>query len=78
MSSMSLRLPDSLQDRVRILCKKEHVSMNQFIATAVAEKIASLETEEYLNARAKRATREKFETALSQIPDEEPMEMDRI
>jgi hypothetical protein len=72
MSSISLRLPDSLHDRVRVLSKKDHVSINQFVATAVAEKIAALETEDYLSERASRASRKKFEAALAQIPDREP------
>jgi hypothetical protein len=54
------------------------VSINQFVATAVAEKISAMETEDYLTTRAKRASREKFEAALSQVPDREPDEHDRF
>jgi len=38
MSMMSLRLPESLHRKVRELAAKESISINQFIATAVAEK----------------------------------------
>lgn len=78
MSTISLRLPESLHARVRLLSKKDRVSINQFIATAVAEKISALETEEYLQKRAKRATRKKFEEALTQVPDVEPEPCDRL
>lgn len=78
MSSISLRLPDSLHNRVRKLAERDHVSINQFVATAVAEKISALETEEYLAARAKRASRKKFEKALGEVPDVEPEERDRL
>ncbi len=78
MSSISLRLPDSLHDRVRLLSKTDHVSINQFVSTAVAEKISALETETYLAARAKRASRKKFQKAMSMVPDMEPSEQDRI
>ncbi len=78
MSAISLRLPDSLHNRARILSKQDHVSINQFVATAVAEKIAALETEDYLTKRAARASRKKFEEALAQIPDREPDEHDRF
>jgi hypothetical protein len=54
------------------------VSINQFVATAVAEKISAMETENYLASRAKRASREKFEAALAQVPDREPEEHDRF
>jgi len=78
MSAISLRLPDSLHDRARILSKRDHVSINQFVATAVAEKISALDTEDYLAKRAARASREKFETALAQVPDREPDGHDRF
>ena len=38
MSTISLRLPESLHRRVRELAKEEDVSINQFITTAVAER----------------------------------------
>lgn len=49
-----------------------YLSINQFIASAIAEKISALETEDYLTMRAKRAGRNKFEAALAMIPDREP------
>ena len=78
MSAISLRLPDSLHNRARVLSKRDHVSINQFVATAVAEKISALETEDYLTQRAARASRKKFEEALAQVPDREPDEHDRV
>lgn len=78
MSAISLRLPDSLHGRARVLSKRDHVSINQFVATAVAEKIAALETEDYLSQRAARGSRKKFEAALAQVPDREPDEHDRV
>ena len=77
MSALSLRLPDSLHNRARVLSKRDRVSINQFVASAVAEKISALETEDYLNERARRASRKKYEAALSKIPDREPDEHDR-
>src|SRR5437867_7593953 len=38
MSSLSLRLPDFLHREIRELAEQDHISINQFIATAVAEK----------------------------------------
>ena len=78
MSALSLRLPDSLHERARVLSKRDRVSINQFIASAVAEKISALETEDYLRERAKQASRKKFEAALSTIPDREPEEHDTL
>lgn len=78
MSALSLRLPNSIHDRARVLSKRDHVSINQFVATAVAEKISAMETENYLAKRAKRASRDKFEAALAAVPDVEPDEHDRF
>lgn len=78
MSAISLRLPESLHEAVRELAKRENVSMNQFITVALAEKISALMTEEYLDERARRGDRAKFERALSKVADVEPDESDRL
>jgi len=78
MSAISLRLPDSLHDRARVLSKRDRVSINSFVATAVAEKISALETEAYLNERAARGDRSRFEAALRRVPDRTPAEHDRL
>jgi hypothetical protein len=53
------------------------VSINQLITTAVAEKLAALSAYEYLEARAKRGSRKRFEAALARVPGIEPEERDR-
>lgn len=78
MSAISLRLPDSLHEKVRELAKRENVSINQMITLALAEKISAMMTEEYLGERSSRASREKFDRALSKVPDVEPEEEDRM
>ncbi len=78
MGTLSVRLPDSLHTKVRELAEREGISINQFIATAVAEKLAALMTEEYLEERAKRGSRAQYEAALAQVPDVEPEVYDRI
>ena len=78
MSTLSVRLPNSLHQQIRELAKREGISINQFISTAAAEKLSALMTEEYLEKRASRASRAKFEDALSKLPDAEPEEYDRL
>lgn len=51
--------------------------MNQFIASAVAEKISALATETYLNERAARGSEAKFRAALAVVPDVPPGEEER-
>lgn len=78
MSTISLRLPNSLHKHVRELAKKENISINQLIATALAEKMSALMTDEYLQERAQRGSRQKFERALAKVKTGEPIEEDRL
>jgi hypothetical protein len=78
MSTISLRLPESLHDAARNLAKQDGVSTNQFIATALAEKVAALMAEDYLAERARRGDRRKFEAVLAKVPDVEPEEHDKL
>ena len=55
MSTLSLRLPDYLHKKIKEIAKEENISINQFIASAVSEKMAAFTTLEYLESRAKRA-----------------------
>jgi predicted transcriptional regulator len=78
MSTISLRLPDSLHARVRELALQENVSINQLITLALAEKLSALMTEEYLGKRAKRGTQKKFQRAMAKVADVAPEERDRL
>ena len=78
MSALSLRLPKSLHEQLRELAQEEGISVNQFVTLAVAEKVATLSTIEYLEKRAKRGSREKFLAILKKAPDVEPEEFDRL
>jgi len=78
MSTISIRLPESLHDGIREAARKEGISINQFIASAAGEKLAAWATEEYLAARARRGERSKFEAALGRVPDRAPDPDDAI
>ncbi len=78
MSTISLRLPDSLHHTARELAAKERISINQLITLALAEKVSALLAEEYLGKRARRSRRQKFNKALAKIADIEPEEQDRL
>ena len=69
MTTLSVRLPDSIHKNIKQWAEKEGVSMNQFLSSAAAEKLAALATESYIKTRAKRASREAFEQAMDKVPD---------
>lgn len=70
--TLSLRLPDSLHKHLRRLAAQEGIFINQFIATAVAEKMSALTMEEYLATRVKRGKRSKYEAVLANVADRAP------
>jgi hypothetical protein len=78
MSSLSLRLPDSLHRHIKEFSEKEGVSINQFISTAVAEKMSALSTQNYLEERAKRGSKTKLKKLLKKVPAVEPETHDKI
>ena len=77
MGTLSVRLPESIHGQLKTVAKKEGVSIDQLINTAVTEKMSALLTEEYLEARARRGDRKKFEAVLAKVPEVEPDPWDR-
>lgn len=78
MSTMSLRLPESLHRKARELAEQEGVSINQLVTTALAEKVAALMTVDYLEERAKRGSRKEFERILKKVKDRPPVAGDEL
>jgi hypothetical protein len=73
MGTISLRLPESLHKQARELAAQEGISINQLIATSLAEKMSALMTGEYLAERAARGSRRKFERVLKKVRDRPPV-----
>ena len=78
MSALSLRLPDSIHRHIKEIAQKEGVSINQFIASAVAEKVSAIATEEYLQDRAQRADKAAFESILANVAKRQPLPGDEL
>jgi len=60
------------------MAQKEDVSINQFIASAVAEKVSAIATEEYLLDRAQRADKAAFELILAKVAKRQPLPGDEL
>jgi predicted transcriptional regulator len=78
MSTISVRLPDSLHSMAKALASQDNASMNQFIASAVAEKVSALATESYLRERVERGSASKFQAALEAVPAQKPQDFDQL
>jgi len=68
MSSLSLRLPDSLHRHLKQAAEADGISINQFISLAVAEKLSALQTYDILAERAKGSSRNAFLQAMAMVP----------
>jgi hypothetical protein len=78
MSTLSLRLPESLHRKIRELAERDDISINQFIAMAVAEKTAALLTVDYLQERGRRGSAALFDRVLSRVRDVPPVPGDEL
>ena len=72
MSIVQIQIPDSLHQSLHDVASRDGISIDQFISTAIAEKLSALMTENYLKDRAKKGDRAKYEAILAKVPDVEP------
>jgi hypothetical protein len=80
MSSYPLNLPDSLKRAAQLRAKRDGVSLNQWIAAAVAEKVGAMNAIEFFSERAvgADATGKRLLDLLGRAPDREPDESERL
>ena len=64
-STYPLRLPRAVKAEVERRAKQGGVSINQFVATAVAEKLAAMSTAEFFAERRARADFAAFDRLMS-------------
>lgn len=73
-----LRLPRSVKEAITKIAEAEGVSVNQFIATAVAEKLAAMNTAEFFAARQARADFKAFRRIMRRKGGEPPRAGDKL
>lgn len=78
MSTMTVRLPESLHEKIKELAQEEGISINQFLVVAAAEKMSALMTEDYLQSEANKGNKKDFDNFLSKVPDVEPASHDSL
>ena len=69
MTALTVRLPNSVHQKVKELALRDDISVNQFIAAAVSEKMASVMTLDYLKSEAAHANRGDFDRFMNAIPN---------
>jgi hypothetical protein len=78
MSTLSIRLPNSLHNAARELAKRDDTSINQLIAVALAEKISSISTSNYYEERSARGSAIRFHALMDKVPHVEPEQFDKL
>lgn len=69
---------NSVHESIKLLARKDGISVNPFIASAAAEKMASFQTLDYLRREAALGKREDFEQFLKLVPDVPPLPGDAL
>ena len=77
-STYPLRLPCSIKAEVERRARMDGISINQFVATAVAEKLAAMNTAAFFADRRARADFKAFDRLLRRKGGEPPGPDDRI
>ena len=78
MSALNLRLPNSVHRQIRKISDQDGVSINQFIVSAVSEKISAITTEELIATRARHARKGAFKRILDRVPLRTPVPGDEV
>ncbi len=73
-----LRLPKSLKETVEQLSREDGTSINQFVTTAVAEKVSALRTARFFADRKARADFKAFDRIMRRRRGEPPREGDQM
>ncbi len=77
-STYPLRLPVSIKAEAERLAAEEGTSLNQFVATAVAEKLAAMRTAEFFTSRKGLGDRAAFRRLLTRDGGEPPQPGDEM
>jgi HicB-like protein involved in pilus formation len=77
-STYPLRLPRSLKQEVERRAQEDGISINQFVATAVAEKLAAMNTAQFFADRRARANFKAFDKLMRRKGGEPPRDGDKI
>ena len=77
-SRVSLNLPASLKSAAERFAERDGVSLNQFIAVAIAEKVGAQNAAEFFEKRGKKGDVNRAIDFLANAPDTEPLADDRV
>ncbi len=78
MSTLSIRLPDSLHHAVKEVAREDHSSINQFILMAVTERVSAVALAKRLKREASRVSSQDYIGVLKKVPKRVPVDEDLL
>lgn len=73
-----LRLPRSIRNAVERVSKQDGTSINQFVNTAIAEKLAAMDAVEFFQQRRSRADLKAFDRLMARKGGAKPQAGDQV
>ena len=78
MSTLTISIPDSVRSRIEFFAGKDGVSVEQYVSTVLAQRIAVADADSVVQKRAKQGSPERLLELLAAAPDVQPEPHDRI
>lgn len=78
MTTLTLQIPDGVLQAIQQSAGEAGISVDQFLSSAAAEKLASWKSLDWLRAEAARGNRVDFERFLGAAPQNPPIPGDEI
>jgi len=78
MSAIILELPRSLHKKLEEFAKAKGFSVEQFLASAAAEKLSVMLDPDFLDKESKLGSQKEFEEYLAAVPDAPPIHPDDV
>jgi hypothetical protein len=78
MSTMEIKIPESIRGRLERIAKADGVSIDSFVATVLSQRVAFEDINSYVQGRASRGSAAQLLELLDKAPDAEPEPSDRI
>ena len=78
MSTLNISIPDSVRSRIEFFAGEDGVSIENFVATILAQRVAVADADSYIRKRAMRGSPERLMELLSAAPNVAPEPQDQI
>jgi hypothetical protein len=78
MTTINTKIPDALFRQAQTIAEREDITLDQFIAIALASQVSVWNSRQSFAARAKHGDWGKAQAVLAQAPDIEPEDFDKL